>query len=253
MKNFALLSSVMILFITSLIYSQVTLQVGAGGGYISPTGDYAGSTVDFYNGTKYGMSSGYNFNGKVRVGLLGFDLFGMIEYSSISGDGQSDPDNKNSQIKNTQNIFSIKAGPEFKIEFPLSPIGIYFDGFLSVNTFSGTVSFQGVSGVASGDYDLGTTTRVGAGGGGGVLLDFIPVVTLDFGIHYNWYNLFGKQYTAYVNTNPGANYNTPRLNAYTSLNDDADPLYQSGSDDNIIGESRSINAWEFTLTAMIGI
>jgi len=246
MKNIALLSSALILFISSAVYSQITLQVGAGGGYLAPTGDYAGSTVDFYNGTKYGMSSGYNFNGKVRVGLLGFDLFGMIEYSSISGDGQSDPDNKNSQIESTQNVFSIKAGPEFNIEFPLSPIGIYFDGFLSVNTFSGTVSFQGVSGVASGDYDLGTTTRVGAGGGGGVLLDFIPVVTLDLGVHYNWYNLTGKQYNS-INTN------LQRIDAYTSLNDDADPLYSESSSVHIVGESRSINAWEFTLTAMIGI
>jgi hypothetical protein len=252
MKNIALLSSALILFISSVMYSQIKLQVGAGGGYLAPTGDYAGSTVDFYNGTKYGMSSGYNFNGKVRVGLLGFDLFGMIEYSSISGDGQSDPDNKNSQIESTQNVFSIKAGPEFNIEFPLSPVGIYFDGFLSVNTFRGTVSFQGVSGVASGDYDLGTTTRVGAGGGGGVLLDFIPVVTLDLGVHYNWYNLFGKQYLYPTNSIP-ENYVVPRINAYTSLNDDADPLYSESSSVHIVGESRSINAWEFTLTAMIGI
>ena len=253
MKQVVLLSTIIVILTSSAIFSQITLQVGAGGGYISPTGDYAGSTVDFYNGTKYGMSGGYNLNAKVRVGLLGIDLFGMVEYSSVTGEGQSDPDNKNSQIENTQNIFSIKAGPEFKIEFPLSPIGIYFDGFLSVNTFSGTVSFQGVSGVPTDEYDLETSTRVGAGGGGGVLLDFIPVVTLDLGVHFNWYNLFGKQYTAYANTNPGANLNTPRLNAYTSLNDDADPLYQTGSEYNIIGEARSINAWEFTLTAMIGI
>jgi len=247
MKRIGLLSAIIVIFISSIIFSQITLQVGAGGGYISPTGDYAGSTVDFYNGTKYGMSSGYNFNAKVRVGLLGFNLFGMIEYSSISGDGQSDPNNKNSQIKNTQNIFSLKAGPEFNIEIPLSPIGIYFDGFLSVNTFSGSVSFQGVSSsVSSGDYDLQTTTRVGAGAGGGVLLDIIPVVTLDLGVHYNWFNLFGKQYNS-INTN------LKKLDAYTSLNDDSDPLYQEGSPVHFIGESRSINAWEFTLTVMIGI
>jgi len=246
MRNIALLSSALILFISSIIYSQITLQIGAGGGYMSPTGDYTGSTVDFYNGTKYGMSSGYNFNAKVRVGLLGFDLFGMVDYSSFSGDGQADPDNKNSQIENKQNIFSIKAGPEFKVEIPLSPVGFYFDGFLSVNTFSGTVSFQGVSGVPTGDYDLGTSTRVGAGGGGGVLLDFIPVVTLDLGVHYNWYNLFGQQYNS-INTNLN------KLDGYTSLNDAADPLYQEGSSVHFIGESRSINAWEFTVTAMIGI
>ena len=246
MKNILMLASALIIFVSTTSFSQITLQVGAGGGYISPTGDYAGTTVNFYNGEKYGMSSGYNLNAKVRVGLLGLNLFGMIEYSSVSGEGQSDPDNKNSQIENTQNIFSIKAGPEFSFEIPLSPVGFYLDGFLSVNTFSGTVSFQGVSGVPTGEYDLETATRVGAGGGGGVLLNFIPVVTLDLGIHYNWYNLTGSQYNS-VNTNP------QRLDAYTSLNDDADPLYSAGSDDHIVGESRSINAWEFTLTAMIGI
>jgi len=246
MKNIALLSCLIILFVSSINYSQVTLQVGAGGGYIAPTGDYAGSTVDFYNGTKYGMSSGYNFNAKVRVGLLGLNLFGIIDYSSISGDGQSDPDNKNSQIENTQKILSFKAGPEFNISIPLSPVGVYFDGFLSVNTFSGTVSFQGVSGLSTGEYDLETATRVGAGVGGGVLLDILPVVTLDLGIQYNWYNLFGKQYNS-INTN------LQREDAYTSLNDDADPLYQSSSNVHIIGESKAINAWEFTLTAMFGI
>ena len=247
MKHLALIATALILFISTTTFSQITLQVGAGGGYISPTGDYAGSTVDFYNGTKYGMSSGYNFNAKVRVGLLGLNLFGIIDYSSISGDGQSDPDNKNSQIENKQNILSFKAGPEFSFDIPLSPIGFYLDGFLSVNTFSGTVSFQGVSEVSSGEYDLETTTRVGAGVGGGVLLDFIPVVTLDLGINYNWYNLFGKQYTTVVTTNP------KRLDTYTSLNDDADPAYGIDDDINIVENSRSINAWEFTLTVMFGI
>jgi hypothetical protein len=245
-KHLALLSTAIVIFFSSTIFSQITLQVGAGGGYMLPTGTYAGTTEDFYDGTMYGMSSGYNFNAKVRVGLLGLSLFGIIDYSSISGEGQSESDNKNSQVENTQNILSFKAGPEFSFDIPLSPIGFYLDGFLSVNTFSGTVSFQGVSGVPTGDYDLETATRVGAGVGGGVLLDFIPVVTLDLGVNYNWYNLFGKQYNS-VNTN------LQRVDAYTSLNDDADPLYQEGSSVHIVGESREINAWEFTLTVMFGI
>lgn len=246
MKNIALLSSALILFISSVIYSQITLQIGAGGGYISPTGDFAGSTVDFYNGTNYGMSSGYNINAKVRVGLIGINLFGAVEYSSISGDGQSDPDNKNSQIENTQNILSIKAGPEFNFPIPMSPFSFYIDGFISVNNFSGTVNFQGVSGVSTGEYDLESATRVGAGGGGGVLWNVFSIITLDFGANYNWYNITGKQFTA-------SSTNSDRLDSYTSLNDDADPLYQDGSSDHFIGDSRSISAWQFTLTAMIGI
>ena len=42
MKRIVLLSTIIVIFISSTIISQITLQVGAGGGYISPTGDYAG-------------------------------------------------------------------------------------------------------------------------------------------------------------------------------------------------------------------
>ncbi len=245
MKKVILNSLLITLILSASAYSQITLQVGGGLGYVSPTGDYGGSTIDFYNGTKYGMSSGFNYHAKARVGLLGLNLFGIIEYSTVSGDGESEEGQ--GEVENSHGIFSIKAGPEFNLSIPLSPIGFYLDGFISVNTFSGTVKFQGVSQVPSGEYDLGSATRFGAGVGGGVLLDIIPVVTLDFGIHYNAYNLLGKQYTSVVSTNP------KRLDAYTSLNDDKDPAYGIDDDIYIIENSRSMNAWQFTLTALIGL
>jgi len=244
MRNIALLFVLLLIINSPQYYSQVTLQAGGGLGYISPAGDYSGSTIDFYQGSKYGMSSGFNIHAKARVGLLGLNLFGMIDYSKVSGDGESEPGQ--GKIENSQSIFSLKAGPEFNLSIPLSPVGVYFDGFVSVNTFSGSVKFQGVAEVPSGEYDLESATRFGVGAGGGVLLDILPVVTLDFGVHYNLYNLFGKQYQR-ISTN------TRRLDSYISLNDDSDPLYQEGSSFNIVGESRSINAWQFTLTAMIGI
>ena len=245
MKKVILNSLLITLILSASAYSQITLQVGGGLGYVSPTGDYGGSTIDFYKGTKYGMSSGFNYHAKARVGLLGLNLFGIIEYSTVSGDGESEEGQ--GEVENSHGIFSIKAGPEFNLSIPLSPIGFYLDGFISVNTFSGTVKFQGVSQVPSGEYDLGSATRFGAGVGGGVLLDIIPVVTLDFGIHYNAYNLLGKQYTSVVSTNP------KRLDAYTSLNDDKDPAYGIDDDIYIIENSRSMNAWQFTLTALIGL
>jgi len=244
MKNAALFFALVAFLVSPNLYSQISLQIGGGLGYISPTGDYGGSTVDFYNGTKYGMSSGFNYHAKARVGLLGFNLFGIIEYSTISGDGESEPGQ--GQVENSHSIFSIKAGPEFNISPPLSPVGFYVDGFISVNTFSGTVNFQGVSQVSSGEYDLESATRFGVGAGGGVLLDLIPIVTFDFGIHYNLYNIFGQTYTG-TTTNP------KRLDSYTSLNDDKDPLFGTDEDIFIIENTRAINAWQFTLTAMIGI
>jgi hypothetical protein len=131
------------LLVMANLYSQVSLQIGGGLGYISPVGDYGGSTLDFYNGTKYGMSSGFNYHAKARVGLLGFNLFGIIEYSTISGEGESEPGQ--GQVENSHSIFSIKAGPEFNISPPHSPVAFYLDGFVSVNTFSGTIKFQEVS------------------------------------------------------------------------------------------------------------
>lgn len=244
MKNFLLLFTALVLLISPQLYSQVTLQIGGGLGYIAPTGDYSGSTIDFYNGTKYGMSSGFNYHAKARVGLLGLNLFGIIEYSTISGDGESEPGQ--GTVENSHGVFSIKAGPEFNFSVPLSPIGFYLDGFVSVNTFSGTVKFQGVSEVPSGERNLESATRFGVGAGGGVLLDILPIVTLDFGVHYNLYNLFGKNYSSVSTSHE-------RLDSYTALNDDKDPLYELGNNDHIISDSRSINAWQFTLTAMIGI
>lgn len=244
MKKATLFFVILTFLISSNLYSQVSFQIGGGLGYILPVGDYGGSTVDFYNGTKYGMSSGFNYHAKARVGLLGLNLFGIIEYSTISGEGESEPGQ--GEVENTHGIFSLKAGPEFNFSVPLSPIGFYFDGFVSVNTFSGTVKFQGVSRVPSGEYDLETATRFGAGAGGGVLLDILPVVTLDFGVHFNLYNVFGQQYTG-TTTNP------KRPDAYTSLNDEKDPLYGTDDDIYIIENARAINAWQFTLTAMVGI
>lgn len=244
MKKALLLFTVILFLASTQIYSQVTLQLGGGLGYISPVGDYGGSTVDFYNGTKYGMSSGFNYHAKARVGLLGFNLFGIIEYSTVSGDGESEPGQ--GEVENSHSIFSIKAGPEFNISPPLSPVGFYLDGFISVNTFSGTVKFKEVSPELNGEYDLESATRFGVGAGGGVLLDFIPIVTFDVGVHYNLYNVFGQQYTG-TTTDP------KRLNSYTSLNDDKDPLFGTDDDLFIIENTRAINVWQFTLTAMIGI
>ena len=244
MNKVILKISIFFLLLTVSAYTQITIQIGGGLGATSPTGKYAGTTIDFYNGSKYGLGTGFNLHAKARVGLLGFNLFGMIDYSTLSsGIGEGEPGR--GEVENSQNIFSLKAGPEFNISIPLFPVGFYLDGFVSVNTISGTVKFQGLTKVPSGEYDIESATRFGIGAGGGVLVDILPVVTLDFGIHYNAYNLFQKQYTTNVTSHE-------RLDAYTSLNDDKDPLYNT-TDDRIIGESRSMNAWQFTLTAMIGL
>ena len=72
------------MFFTYQTNAQVTLQIGAGLGYSTPTGDYGGNTTEFYNGTKYGIESGFNYHAKARVGLLFLNVFGEIGYTTFS-------------------------------------------------------------------------------------------------------------------------------------------------------------------------
>ena len=245
-KNFKnVLAAIFITIILSTLSSaQITLQVGGGLGIVSPSGDYGGTTIEFYNGTKYGLETGTNFHAKARVGVLSFNVFGMIDYTTLSGEGESEPGK--GKVEVSQSVLSLKVGPEFHIGIPAAPVGVYLDGSIGLNTISGEVIFNGVSEVPSGTYDVESESRVGFGLGGGVLLDIIPMLTIDIGIHYNWLNPFGKIYTSKV---PSSH---PRLDAYTSLNDDKDPLF-GVTDDNIVENSRSMESMQFTLTLLLGI
>lgn len=226
------------------IKAQITFQIGGGLGYSTPTGEYGGSTVDFYNGTNYGMESGFNYHAKIRAGLLFLDAFGEIGFTNFSGEGEAEPGQGNINVSNS--IFSMKIGPEFPINIPLSPIQPYLLGFVSVNTFSGEVEFQGVQDVPSGTYEIASATRVGIGGGGGAVLN-IGIIKLDFSIMYHLINFKGNEYKIENVTSHA------RLDNYTSLNDGKDPQYSAGSDTHFISDDRGIGAMEFKLTAMFGL
>jgi opacity protein-like surface antigen len=245
MRRSIILFTLFVLLISPQLFSQITLQAGGGVGIISPTGDYAGSTVDFYEGTKYGLGTGLDLHAKARVGILSFNVFGMIDYSSLSNDGPGEPDKSDKQVENSHKVLSFKLGPEFNLSIPLSPVGIYLDAFLSLNKISGKVKFQGITSISSDERDIESATRIGAGGGGGILIDISPIITLDLGAHYNVFNVFGKEYPISTSND--------RWNAYTALNDDKDPLFEVGNNDHVVGDSRSMSVWQFTLTAMIGI
>jgi hypothetical protein len=247
MKNYHIsifAAALFLMFFTYQTNAQVTLQLGAGLGYSTPTGDYGGNTTEFYEGTKYGIESGVNYHAKARVGLLFLNVFGEIGYTTFTGEGEAAPGQGN--INLSHNVFSMKVGPEFPITIPLSPITPYLMGFVAVNTFSGEVEFQGVSGVPSGTYDLASATRVGIGGGGGVTLSAGPL-KLDLSIQYHLINFIGNEYKIESVTSHD------RLDNYTSLNDGKDPAYASGSDAHFIQDDRGIGAMEFKLTAMFGL
>uniref|UniRef100_A0A832G1W5 Porin opacity type domain-containing protein n=1 Tax=Ignavibacterium album TaxID=591197 RepID=A0A832G1W5_9BACT len=236
-----------LLFSTSFFsfsFAQITAQVGGGISYNLPQGDAGGSTDEFYKGTKYGLSNGLSFFLKARAGILGTSFFAELDYTKLSGDGNADENRGTVEVK--QNIFSIKLGPEILIDIPLSPVSPYIAPYISVNQFSGEVSFKGVSRVPSGTYDIKSTTRIGAGGAAGILFKLNPAMKIDLSIHYQLMNLFGKEFSA-ASTNPD------RLDSYKSLNDDKDPLYQANDDTHIISDKRSINNLQFKVGLMIGL
>ncbi len=235
------------LFVLILTYNsnaQVTLQIGGGVGYSVPTGDYSGTTIDFYNGTKYGMESGLNLHAKARVGILFLNAFGEIGYTNFSGNGEAEPGQGSIDVSNK--LVSIKIGPEFPINIPMSPITPYIQGFVSFNTISGNVEFQGVSNVPSGKFDIASTSRVGLGAGIGAIFNLVGI-KLDANIQYHSINLAGKEYKIENVTSH------ERLDNYTSLNDGKDPLYNANSVGHFIKEDRGIGAIEFKLTVMFGL
>lgn len=244
MKKLITLFLFLTLFFSSLLFAQMTAQVGGGSSYNILQSDAAGSVEDFYNGNKYGLSNGISFFLKGRAGLLGTSIFAELEYLKLSGDGGAD-ENKGS-VEVNQTIVNIKIGPEILIDIPLSPISPYFAPYLSLNNFSGDVSFNNVSNVPNGTYDIKSAIRIGAGGALGIIFQLNPLINVDVSLHYQLLNLFGKEFSS-ISTS------YERLDSYTSLNDDKDPLYSSTSDSHIIGDKRSINNLQIKVGFMIGL
>lgn len=234
---------VLVLFcFTSINYAQISLKVGGGIGYVTPSGDYGGTTMDFYNGTKYGLSSGYNLHLKAKVSVLVLAVKAEVDYSSFSNDGEALPGQ--GAVDLSQKILALRVGPEFRFDIPMVPLVPYLDVNIALNTISGEVKFQGTPGsVPSGTYEISSASRIGFGFGGGVEFSLGPVMTLDAGIHYNLVNPLGKEYKS--------NLNFRRIDAYTALNDDKDPLYNTDPNA-VVADSRSISNLQFTLTVLFG-
>jgi opacity protein-like surface antigen len=221
--------------------AQVNFKLGGGIGVMSPVSDYGGTTMDFYNGTAYGLKGGLNLQAKAKIGFSSLNLTGEIDYSSLSNSGNSQPGQGSVNI--SQKVLSLKIGPEFRFNLPTITPYIGFN--LALNSFSGETSFQGVSKVPSATYSMNNTTRFGIGFTAGTEVSLSPSLSLDFNISYNLLNLAGKEW---VDVNPDA-----RVNSYLSLNDQRDPLYSVGDDKHIISNSRSIQSILFTASVLFGL
>jgi len=241
--------SVIIIALTALTLTQTRAQanikLGGGIGLMSPVSDFGGSTIDYYNGSRYGLSSGLNIHGKVKIGFSVLNLTGEIDYSSLSNTGNSEPGMGSVDI--SQKIFSLKVGPEYRFILPAFPFTPYLGFNLAMNSFSGETTFQGVAKVPSATYSVQSATRFGVGLYAGTEVSLNSSLSLDFNISYNLMNLAGRQWN---DVNP---LTKQRIDSYLSLNDAKDPLYTEGDDKNIISNARSIQSVLFTVSILFGL
>jgi len=231
--------------LNTIVLGQVTLQVGGGAGVRMPIGDFGGTTGDYYTGTKYGFSTGYNLNAKARVGLLGLKLAGQVDYGTVSNSGETLPGQGTLEI--SQTIFAMKIGPEFHLGLPLMPVTPYFGANVAFNQFSGETKIQGVSKLPSATYTVQSASRIGVGINGGVLFSLGTFTTLDIGIEYALMNISGKAWED-INLR-----DDQRLDSYLALNDEKDPLFKAGDDKHFIGNARSINSIMLTVSVLFGL
>jgi opacity protein-like surface antigen len=225
--------------------SQATLKLGGGFGVLMPRSDLKGSTLDYYSGTNYGLGNGLNLQAKAKVGLVGFNLTGEVDYASLSNSGNSAPGQGSVDV--SQKIFSLKVGPEFRFGLPLSPITPYIGANIAMNRFSGETTFRGVAKVPSATYSVEAATRLGVGFSAGAEVSIGPLLSLDFNLAYNLMNLSGKEWN---DVNPGTD---QRLDSYLALNDSPDPQFAAESDKHVISGSRSIQSILFTVSVLFGM
>jgi hypothetical protein len=232
-----------LVFSAQITHGQITAQAGGGIGWASPASDYTGTTIEYYDGVKYGLSSGFNLHGKARAAILGFGLVGEVNLSSFSNSGPAFTDEKG-DVEVSQSIFSIRIGPELRIPLPFVPLKPYVGFNLTFNSISGTAKFQGISDVPRGEFDVETAARIGFGLNGGFIYSLGPLLDLDLNFGYNWINPFYKLMDTVSDK---------RIDYYKNLNDAADPLYSSDDKDHFIADKRSIQNLEIRITILFGI
>ena len=225
--------------------SQLNLKLGGGIGVASPASDFGGSTLEYYAGSRFGLSSGLNLQAKAKLGFAGFNLTGEIDYASYSNSGDSEPGQGTVDI--SQKVLSLKVGPEVRFSPPGLPLTPYIGANIALNNFSGETKFLGVANVSSGTYAVESASRIGVGFSAGMEVSIGPLMTLDLNISYNMMNAFGSSWD---DVNSGTD---QRLDSYLSFNDARDPLFAAGDDKHFISNNRNVHTILFTASILFGL
>ena len=188
-----------ILVLTTSPKAQIHLSLGPELGVALPLSDYSGEVTDYYNGTKYGMKTGFNFGATLKAELI--VLSGRLDISYSMHENEGNPTGQNnSSLTTKMNNLIIGFGPEYQIDIPMSPVKPYGSIEFLISTFGGEFQFQGTSSVNSSNNKMTTATRTGIG----IILGTeikLAVFALDINLRYNMLNAFGQSFTSY-NNNP---------------------------------------------------
>lgn len=245
LKQILILSAVFFFSTAVTLHAQGTLTLGGGIGVTSAVSDMNGSTMEYYNGSRYGLTSGLNILAKAKAGFGGMDLAVELDYSSLNSQGNSEPGQ--GAVELTQNILSLKLGPEMHFAIPGLPFSPYAGVNAAWNRFSGETKFQGVAKIPSAVYSVREATRLGAGITLGAEVNIAPFILLDLSTAYNFLNLSGAEWQ---DVNPAVN---QRLDSYLALNDARDPFFAAGDDKHMISTDRSLRSMHFTVSLLFGI
>ena len=231
-----------LLFSPSSSFSQLHISLGPAVGYTVPQSDFAGSTSDYYKGTKYGLTGGIDFGAIGRLGLGPFNFNLSVLYTPLSNSGTSDVSPHTVDIK--MHILTVGVGTQYGFGVPLAPVKPYIGFDLLFSTFGGSFQFQGSPGYGlnTNSNDMNSSTRVGLGLAAGVNLKLLTT-SIDISLRYNMLNLFSKRFEA-----PSGD----RLDSYLYLNDDKDPNYAASNQNHPIGSSRTIATLQLQLGVMFG-
>lgn len=225
------------LFSFSTGWSQISFEGGINGGATIPMGDYGGTMAEYYSGLKYGLSTGFNIGGYASLSTPVLSGRVSLNYSSLSNDGSPGVGFGGGTVKNKHNIFTIGIGPQYNLPIPYSPIKPFAVAELLIVSISGETSFQGISSVPSGTYEIPTATRIGLGITGGLSFE-LEKIGIDLSVKYSILNLTGKEFKS---DDP-----SKRFSSYTNLNDGKDPLYGTNTD-HFIGAERSMSTVQINL------
>lgn len=228
-----------IISISNIAHSQF-LYFGPSIGISIPTGDFAGNTLDYYAGQKFGLKFGPNFGAVARVVTPVANIKGYFRYSLLKGSGNALPDAGTVITKKYISEFAI--GPELMLSLLRDRVRPHIDVLFIYTVFSGSSEFKGLSDDVDGFYNMVTTSRTGFGAGAGAEVK-LKKFYIDFTLRYSILNFLRKSFEGGTN----------KTDSYNSLNDGTDPLFDGIDVNHPVGSDRSISLIQFNVSVIYGI